>query len=249
MRLSEQAFLITGGANGIGRYLVDDLASHARRVVVLDRDEAALGKLAAANPDVSCVACDLTGFTGVHEAVAKAYELSPGPTVLVNNAGLIHSEPLLNLLSRDEPRHSVETWHRVIEANLTTVFYVTSCVVERMVQARTQGLIVNITSISAAGNAGQSAYSAAKAGVNALTVTWSKELGMFGIRSVAIAPGFLDAPSTRRSLTEGHLERWRKATPVGRLGELREIATALRFVVENDFYNGRVLELDGGLRL
>lgn len=249
MKVSEQAFLVTGGANGVGRHLVEDLVSDARRVVVLDKDERGLRKLAEAHPDVSCLPCDLTSFTAVQEAVAETYDDSAGPTVLVNNAGLIHSEPLVNLLSHEDPKHSVESWHRVIEANLMSVFYVTRCVVEQMAQARRPGLLVSISSISAGGNSGQSAYSAAKAGVNALTVTWSKELGMFGIRSAAIAPGFLDAPSTRNSLSESHLERWRKGTPIGRLGKLEEIAKALRFVVENDFYNGRVLELDGGLRL
>lgn len=247
--VSEQTFLITGGANGVGRYLVEDLIGDSRHVFVFDRDADGLTSLLAEHSDMTCLECDLTSFEAVHEAVQRVYDAPSGPSVVVNNAGLIHSEVLVNLLSHNGPLHSVESWHRTLDANLTSVFYVAACVVERMVRARTSGLIINISSISAHGNAGQSAYSAAKAGVNALTVTWSKELAPLGIRTAAIAPGFLDTPSTTASLTEQQVEHWRRSTPLRRLGRPEEVASAVRFIVENDFYNGRVLELDGGLRM
>lgn len=220
-----------------------------RHVFVFDRDAERLALLEEEHPDVTCVQCDVTSFEAVREAVQRVYDAPAPPTVVVNNAGLIHSEVLVNFLSRNGATHSVEAWHRTLDANLTSVFYVSACAVERMVRARTNGLIINVSSISAHGNAGQSAYSAAKAGVNALTVTWGKELASLGIRTAAIAPGFLDAPSTAASLTEQQVEHWRKSTPLRRLGRLEEVASAVRFIVENDFYNGRVLELDGGLRL
>jgi 3-oxoacyl-[acyl-carrier protein] reductase len=221
----------------------------AKHVVVFDRDAERLAALAAEHADVTCLQCDLTSFEAVHGAVQRVFASPRPPTVVVNNAGLIHSEVLVNLLSQNGARHSVETWHRTLDANLTSVFYVAACVVEHMVRARTKGLVINVSSISAHGNAGQSAYSAAKAGVNALTVTWGKELAPFGIRTAAVAPGFLDTPSTAASLTEDQVEHWRKSTPLRRLGRLEEVASAVRFIVENDFYNGRVLELDGGLRM
>ena len=118
-----------------------------------------------------------------------------------------------------------------------------------MVEHRTKGLIINVSSISANGNVGQSAYSAAKAAVNALTVTWSKELGMFGIRSTAIAPGIVDTSSTQRSLSEANIRKWKKNTPLGRLGKLEEISESVKFIIENDFFNGRILEIDGGLKI
>lgn len=249
MNLAEQIVLITGGANGIGRHLVQDLAVDAKSVVVLDKDEAALEKLGAEYQGIRCYACDLTDYQRVQETVDSVYRDGPAPTVLINNAGLIHSEPLVNLVSRGDRRHDLESWHRTLDANLNSVFYVTVCVAEQMLARRTVGLIVNFSSISARGNSGQSAYSAAKAGVAALTVTWSKELAVFGIRSVAIAPGFIDTSSTRAALSERQLKSWEKQTPVGRLGALDEVSRAIRFIVENDFFNGRVLELDGGLKL
>lgn len=249
MNLSEQSVLITGGAAGIGRHLVENLHTDAAGVVVFDRDEAALRALADQHDHVRCMACDVTDAKAVETAVDRAFGESPPPTVLINNAGMIHSEPLVNLLSREDKKHSVETWQRTIAVNLTSVFLMTRCVAERFVASRIRGAVINVSSISAAGNAGQSAYSAAKAGVNALTVTWAKELGPFGIRVAAVAPGFFDTPSTRASLAESHVKAWTKKTPLARMGDLDEVSRAVRFIIENDFYTGRVLELDGGLRL
>lgn len=249
MILSEQTVLLTGGAGAVGRELVADLLPAAKTVIALDRDEAALAALEADHPGVVCRACDLSSYANVAETIAALHEAEHHISVLVNNAGSIHSEPLINLLSRPDMKHDPEAWHKTIGDNLHSVFYVTSCVAERMAQKRTKGVIINVSSIAAAGNAGQSAYGAAKAAVNALTVTWSKELAPLGIRSVAIAPGFFDAASTRRALSEAVLEKWVKQTPVGRLGSYDEMARAVRFIIENDFFNGRILELDGGLRI
>ena len=249
MLIKDQVILITGGGRGIGRHLVEDLSHHAKKILVVDKDADALDDLRSGGSDVSCYVCDLTDYNDVKRTISTIAIEEPPVTVLINNAGLIHSEPLINLLSKDEKTHRLETWHKTLDTNLSSVFYVTSFVVERMVADRTKGAIINISSIAAKGNAGQSAYSAAKAAVNALAVTWSKELAMFGIRSAAIAPGFFDAPSTRDALSEANLKKWEKSTPSGRLGELDEISQAIRFVIETDFYNGKILELDGGLRL
>jgi 3-oxoacyl-[acyl-carrier protein] reductase len=116
-----------------------------------------------------------------------------------------------------------------------------------MLKRRTKGVVINLSSISANGNAGQSAYSAAKAGVNALTRTWAKELGGVGIRFVSIAPGFLDTPSTQTALSEAILTKLKQQIPLRRLGEVEHIYQAVRFIVENDYLNGTVLEVDGGL--
>jgi 3-oxoacyl-[acyl-carrier protein] reductase len=249
MEIAEQVVLITGGASGIGRYLVAELAQEARELVVIDKDAKALDRLHSDFPNLKRYVCDLTEPAQVQRTIDSVYQDQAKVSVLINNAGLIHSEPFINLLAKGPRTHHLQNWHTVLAVNLHSVFYVTSCVVDRMVEYRTKGLIVNISSISSAGNAGQSAYSAAKAGVNALTVTWSKELGMFGIRSVGIAPGFLDTPSTRAALSEANIRKWEKNTPAGRLGTLKEIASSVRFIIQNDFYNGRILELDGGLRI
>jgi 3-oxoacyl-[acyl-carrier protein] reductase len=115
--------------------------------------------------------------------------------------------------------------------------------------ARKPGVLINFSSIAAQGNIGQSAYAAAKAALEALTVTWSKELGVFGIRVCAVAPGFIDTPSTREALSQAMVDQWTKQVPLRRLGTASEVTHAVRFILENDYYNGQVLHLDGGLRI
>jgi 3-oxoacyl-[acyl-carrier protein] reductase len=110
------------------------------------------------------------------------------------------------------------------------------------------GCIVNVSSLSRAGNFGQSNYSAAKAGVAALTVVWAKELARSNIRVNAIAPGFVRTEMVAAMKPE-MLAKMAAGIPVGRLGEPAEIASTLAFVLENDYCNGRVLEIDGGQRL
>jgi 3-oxoacyl-[acyl-carrier protein] reductase len=119
---------------------------------------------------------------------------------------------------------------------------------ERMIKAGKGGVIVSISSISRHGNAGQTNYSAAKAGVTAMTVVWAKELARFNIRAAAIAPGFIatDIVSTMRPEI---LEKALSSVPLKRPGTPDEVAKAAQFVVENDFVTGRCIDLDGGMRV
>jgi 3-oxoacyl-[acyl-carrier protein] reductase len=247
MNFSEAQILITGGGRGIGRHLVERAVAEARRVAVFEKDEGSVAEIAAAHPTVKCYPCDVTDPGAVSQAVAAMESDKFALDVLVNNAGLVHSAPLINLLEKNNRVHSAEEWQRVLAANLSTVFYVTGQVVDHMLKRRKKGVVISMSSISAHGNAGQSAYSAAKAGVNALTRTWAKELGGFGIRFVAIAPGFMDTASTREALNEANLAKVKDQIPLRRLGEVEHIYQTVRFIVENDYVNGTVLEIDGGL--
>jgi 3-oxoacyl-[acyl-carrier protein] reductase len=118
-----------------------------------------------------------------------------------------------------------------------------------MVAARTRGVVVSLSSVAAVGNAGQAAYSAAKAGVNAMTLAWAKELGLLGIRFVAVAPGFIDTASTRSALSEEAVKDLVKKTPLRRLGKTSEITSAVLFAINNEYLTGKVLEIDGGMTL
>jgi 3-oxoacyl-[acyl-carrier protein] reductase len=143
---------------------------------------------------------------------------------------------------------TLEQWQAVIDVNLTGVFLCGREAAERMIKLKRGGVIVNISSISRAGNAGQTNYSAAKAGVAALTVTWAKELARYQIRVGAVAPGFIRTPMVA-TMKPDVLAKMTAPVPLGRLGEPLEIAQTVRFIFANEFVTGRCLEIDGGLRL
>ena len=245
MQISEARILVTGGARGIGNFLALQLSEKASKVFILDNNEPLLSAIPHRD-NLRTFKCDVTNYTEVKQVVEKVFQEEGGINVLINNAGIIHSELLVSLMHPDR-KHNVENWNRVVNLNLNAVFYITSHVVDQMVSKKEKGVIINISSISAQGNMGQSAYSATKAAVEALTKTWSKELGMFKIRSVCIAPGFFNTPSTRESLSEAMLSKWEKSVPIARLGELSELLSATEFLIGNDYYNGKILQLDGGL--
>jgi 3-oxoacyl-[acyl-carrier protein] reductase len=240
--LREKQIIVTGGVNGLGRAMVQALIARECNVTVFDIDVAGFDELQKTG--VRCVACDVTNYEQVNAAVE---EFAGAPDVLINNAGILYSEPLVKIAEDGPKLHAYESWDRVLRTNLSSVFYVTVPVVAKMIVTRTKGVVVNIGSVSAAGNPGASAYSAAKAGVHALTQAWAKELGPMGVRVIAIAPGFMDTDSAHAATSETALRETIKRVPLRRLGKAEEVAAAVVAAIENDFFNGKVFELDGGL--
>ena len=140
------------------------------------------------------------------------------------------------------------SWRGVIDANLTAPFIAATQVAARMVR-RGGGSIVNFSSIASEGNAGQAAYSAAKAGIEGLTRTMAIELGPLGIRVNALALGFIDVPTTRNAVADERLRAYVQKTSMGRLGRVEDVINAIEFLAANTFTNGTIMKLDGGLRL
>jgi len=245
--LRGKKIIVTGGVRGLGRAMVEKLVAKEAVVTVFDSDAPGLAELQTHQPNLTCVACDVSNNEQVLEETGAYHEKFGAADALINNAGILYSEPLLKITPTGIVRHDVEMWSKVLAADLNSVFYMTACVTEKMVTTRTKGVVVNISSVSASGNAGQSAYSAAKAAVNALTAVWAKELGPLGIRVAAVAPGFTETESAREAVSENVLRETVKRVPLRRLGKPEEIAQGVISVLENDFFTGKVLELDGGL--
>lgn len=250
MNVNGARVILTGGGSGIGRLIAKRLLSESAEVCILEINVESCADIQSEfGGKVQVWACDVTDPIAVDTTMQAIFDAGFEPDVLINNAGIIHSEPLVNMLSRGDRVHSRESWRRVMSADLDSVFYVTGRVVDRMLAKRRKGVVISISSVSSRGNPGQSAYSAAKAGVNALTRTWAKELGALGLRFAAISPGFIDTPSTRSALSEAALAALQQRIPMRRLGDPESVYLAARHIIENDYLTGAVLDVDGGLVL
>jgi 3-oxoacyl-[acyl-carrier protein] reductase len=251
MDLTDKHVVITGAARGLGLAMAEALAAAGARIGLIDLDERALADAAAALPGHGHVA--VAASVADEQAVETAFEQLEsefgGIDGLINNAGITRDGLLVKARDgRVEERLSLDAWRQVVDVNLTGVFLCGREAAARMIEAGRSGVIVNISSISRAGNFGQSNYAAAKAGVAAMTVTWAKELARHGIRVASISPGFT-ATELVASMPQKAIDRITGQIPLGRLAEPAEIAQAARFIFENDYFSGRDLEVDGALRL
>ena len=244
--IENKNIIVTGGASGLGLETAKKLLEEKAKVIVIDIDKDKLSKL---DKIFITYQVDVTSYDQVQSAVDDIIDKFGSIDVLVNNAGVIYSEPLINIMAKGDRKHSLKNFNKYLDINLTSVFIVSSIVIEKMVLKRTKGIVVNISSISAQGNAGQTAYSAAKAGVEALTKTWAKELGIFGIRVVAIAPGFMDTESTHKALNEKIISDLKQKVPLKTLGNAKDVSEAIVYAIESEYVNGAVLKIDGGLTL
>lgn len=254
MNLDGKTIAITGAGRGLGRSMALRLARAGCNLALVDIDQEALSDAArdcrdGGAPRVSTYAaniCDEPAVEAMFDAIASDFGQLHG---LVNNAGITRDALLVKYRDGEQvSKMTLEQWQAVIDVNLTGVFLCGREAAARMIELDCKGCIINVSSISRAGNMGQSNYSAAKAGVEAMAVAWAKELARFGIRAAAIAPGFIGTemvmamkPEAREKLTSG--------IPAGRIGDPDEIASTVQFILENDYVSGRCFDIDGGLRL
>jgi len=253
MQLKDKVVAVTGGARGIGRAIADAFAARGARVALLDLveadAEAARAELASRGADVRAYAMNVAREDEVAASLDRVVADFGRLDVMVNNAGIIKDGLLVKVKDGEVVgKMTLERWQAVIDVNLTGVFLCGREAAERMIRLGNGGLLINISSISRAGNAGQSNYSAAKAGVTAMATVWAKELARYGIRAASIAPGY-----TRTDLLAGMppemLEKVTAPIPLKRLALPEEIGQAAVFIAENDYFTGRSIDLDGGLRL
>jgi 3-oxoacyl-[acyl-carrier protein] reductase len=253
MNTGKSVVAITGAGGGLGAAMAQRFAAQGARLALLDFRAELLEKRASDldmdEQNLLLMPCDVSRESDVDDAFKKIVEHFSRLDVLVNNAGI--TRDALTLKFRDGElvsRMSLENWQAVIDVNLTGVFLCGRAAAEQMIRAGNGGLIVNISSISRAGNMGQVNYSATKAGVAAMTVTWAKEFARYGIRTNTISPGFIGTEMVRSMKPEA-LAKLAAMIPSGRIGEPDEIAHTVQYLIENDYVNGRNFEIDGALRL
>ncbi len=230
----------------MGAHFATRLLEAGARVAAGDVDEAGLAALPAG---IERRRLDVADEADVAAFVAWAADRLGGLNALVNNAGIIRDGLLVR---RDRTTGAVTTlpkadWDAVIGVNLTGATLMAREVVAWMARAGARpGVVVNISSVARHGNRGQSNYVAAKSSLAANTVTWAREFAPFGVRVGAVAPGMIETPMTK-GMNQKAREALVAAVPVGRIGEPEDIWRAVRFVIECDYFDGRCVDVDGGL--
>lgn len=256
MKLEDLKIIITGGAQGMGRHFALRLAEAGAQVAVGDVNEVGLAETleaakTATKGKVHARRLNVADEADVASFVAWAHGAMGGLNGLVNNAGILRDGLLVK---KDRETGAVkkltkEQWDAVIAVNLTGATLITRDVVAKMVETNQRpGVVVNISSIARHGNRGQSNYTAAKSALAANTVTWSKEFAAFGVRVGAVAPGMIETPMTQ-GMNQKARDGLVAAIPVGRIGLPEDIWLAVRFVLECDYFNGRCIDVDGGLSM
>ena len=244
-RLDGQVALVTGASRGIGRAIAEGLARAGATVMInfVQNQVAAkevLEQIQAEGGQAVLCRFDVGDGDAVTTAVQEILERQGKIDILVNNAGM-SINTLLVRLKADE-------WTQVLNANLTGVFLCTKAVTRSMMRQRS-GRIINLTSVVAqAGNAGQAAYSAAKAGVIGFTKTMAKELASRSITVNAVAPGFIETDMTR-SLPEEAKTGYLSHIPAGRWGTVEEVADVVAFLANPraGYITGQVINVNGGM--
>ena len=254
MQIKDSVIVITGGAQGLGRSMAEHFAAQGARLALVDMNENVLSEAVSAcqkqgAADVRSYVLNVTEESSVETGFAQIDSDFGGIDVLINNAGILRDGMLIKY-KNGELTHKMplSQWQSVIDVNLTGTFLCGREAAAVMAQREKGGVIINISSVARAGNIGQTNYAATKAGVVSMTVTWARELGRFGIRCGAIAPGFIETPMTQAMKPEA-VERALAMVPLKRWGQPSEVADSARYIIENDFFSGRVIEIDGGVRL
>ena len=253
MRLKEKVSIVTGGANGIGRAVVELFADQGAKVAIWDLDDEKgnqfKDELTAKGKDAIYQHVDVSNTQEVDAAAAEVVTHWQRVDILINNAGILRDSQLVKYKDGQVvKRMTDEMFDLVINVNLKGVFNCTRAVIPTMI-AQKSGAVVNASSVVGMdGNFGQTNYVATKSAVIGMTKVWARELGRYGIRVNAIAPGFIKTEilgSMPEKIIEGMISR----TPLRRMGETRDIANAYLFLAseEASFISGTTLRVDGGI--
>jgi 3-oxoacyl-[acyl-carrier protein] reductase len=253
MELQGLKIVISGGASGMGRHFAVRLAEAGAQVAIGDVNEAGLAETAElagkAKGNVHLRRLDVASETDVASFVEWAHGAMGGLNALINNAGILRDGLLVkkDRETGEVKKLTKEHWDAVIAVNLTGATLLARDCVAKMVSTGTRpGVVVNMSSVARHGNRGQSNYSAAKAALAANTKTWALEWAPFGIRCGAIAPGMVETPMTR-GMNQKARDALVAVIPVGRIGMPEDLWLGVKFVLECDYFNGRTIDVDGGM--
>ena len=252
MKLAGSAFVVTGGASGLGAGTARMIVAAGGRVVIADLREAEGAALARElGPSARFVRCDVTDEASARAAVRTATGTWGALQGLVNCAGIVHAE---RVVGKDGP-HTLAGFQRAIAINLVGTFNLIRLAAQAMASAEPndegeRGVIVNTASVAAYdGQIGQAAYAASKAGVVGMTLPIARELAKNGIRVVSIAPGIFETPMLTGLPADVQASLGKMVPFPPRMGRPSEFAALVRAIVENPMLNGETIRLDGAIRM
>ena len=239
--LNDQVALVTGASRGIGAAIADTLAANGARVFgTATTDEGAAAISGRGVEGLTGLSLNVNEADGISAALAEITTQASAPTILVNNAGVTRDQLLM--------RMSEDDWDTVLGTNLRSVYRLSKACLRGMMKART-GRIISIASvIGSMGNAGQTNYAAAKAGMMGFSRSLAREVGSRGITVNVVAPGFIDTDLTRE-LPEDKYREWTESIKMGRVGTPEDVANVILFLASDlaTYVTGQVVGVDGGL--
>lgn len=244
MELENEVALVTGASRGIGQQIALALGARGATVIGTATSDAGAGNISKYLSEQGIkgvgMSLDVTQPENIDAVLKSIGDQFGAPGILVNNAGITRD----NLLMRMKD----EEWDAIIDTNLTSVYRLSKACIKTMMKAR-KGRIINITSVvGVTGNAGQTNYAAAKAGIIGFTKSLARELGSRNITVNAVAPGFIDTDMTR-ALSDEQRQTLSKQIPLNRLGNPEEIAYAVAFLASPmaGYITGETLHVNGGM--
>ncbi|EHZ7349915.1 SDR family oxidoreductase [Vibrio parahaemolyticus] len=252
MDIKNSVIAITGAGQGLGQMMAITLAQSGADLALLDVNETGLRETQSQcqmlSAKVFTYPVDVTNESDVEATFDTILQDFGQLNGLINNAGVLRDGLLVKAKDGVISKMSLEQFNLVMNVNVTGTFLCGREAAVKMIESGSQGVIINISSVARAGNIGQTNYSASKAAVATMATTWARELARYGIRAAAIAPGVVHTAMADQMKPEA-IERLEKMIPVGRIGEASEIAHAVKYILESDYFTGRVLEVDGGIRM
>lgn len=234
--------IVTGASKGIGREIAKTLAKNEIKVIANYNNSEKEAKelkeeLKKENIEIDIVKADVSTREGTNKLAKYALEKYKKIDILINNAGISEYK-----LFTDE---TDEDWQRVINTNLYSAFAMSQEVIPSMVHQK-NGLIINISSAwGVVGGALEVIYSVSKAGIDGLTKALAKELGPSNIRVNSIAPGMINT-KMNSNLNEEEIENLKEETPLGKIGEPKDIAKCVKWLIEDEFTTGQIISINGG---
>lgn len=237
-----KTIIITGGARGIGKAIVYELAKSNYNIILnynssQKEAEQIKEELTKQGCKVDIYKADITKKEEVQKMIEYTIEKYKKVDVLINNAGISQIITFAELTEED--------WDKMIDTNLKSIFYTSKAVLSTMLHEK-NGLILNISSIwGVIGASCEVHYSTAKAGMNGFTKALAKELGPSNIRVNAIAPGIIDT-NMNANLSKEEVEKIKESIPLERIGKPEQIAKAVKWLIEDEYTTGQIISIDGG---